>query len=143
MALLKRRKRIFILLDLCFELFDIFRSPLSERGLSLSIALLAFLRSSVYLARVSVDRILYITIPNHSYVQAFFHPFAFEAEVVPGKVLQAHLAPARSRWSSVYLRARSQVCCRPPYRRRQRYCCCRPSAGTRRKRLPKTVRGAD
>jgi hypothetical protein len=46
-TLLQRAEGIFVLLDRRFKLLDVLCSPLSERGLSLSIPLLAFLRRCV------------------------------------------------------------------------------------------------
>lgn len=43
MTLLERAESLFILLDRRFELLDVLGPAFSERGLSLSVALLAFL----------------------------------------------------------------------------------------------------
>lgn len=53
MTLLESAQRVFILLDRCLELLDILGATFSERGLRLSIALLALLGRGVDLARIS------------------------------------------------------------------------------------------
>jgi hypothetical protein len=43
MTLLESPQSLFVLLDRCFELFDVLGTTFSERGLRLSVTLLAFL----------------------------------------------------------------------------------------------------
>lgn len=49
MVLLEGAQLFFILLDRCFKLLDILRSPFAKSCLRLSITLLPLLRGSIYL----------------------------------------------------------------------------------------------
>lgn len=55
MALLESGQRFFILLDGSFELLDVLGSSFAEGSLGLAVALLTFLRRSIYLPEISHD----------------------------------------------------------------------------------------
>jgi len=76
MALLETGKRVFVLLDGGLELLDVLCSPLSERGLCLSVALLSLLRGCVDLRYINMPVLRYAAQCHHS--QACGRLYAFE-----------------------------------------------------------------
>lgn len=55
MILLQSRQLVFILLDCCFQLLDVFGATLTKGSLCLSVTLLSFLARSIYLMPSSVS----------------------------------------------------------------------------------------